>query len=742
MISPEKIEEVIEQSPYLSRDLSWIQFNYRVLDQVTADRRSILEKFKFLAITASNLDEFFMIRLGSLYNYIDYNKQRLDYSGLRELPFRQKLFQECHNFVKKQYQYLHELLPRCIENEFTIIDGTQILPEEEELVNDYFQRTIFPMLTPMVYDNYHTFPILMNKLMVFGVVTNIKGASKASRKVSFIQIPQNLPRFFEMQRGETLVFLPIEEIIRKYVDKFFRNVDILGVSLLRITRNGDFTLDESDDMENDFVQEVKQKLKTRKTGRVVRLEIEANYSTWMLSLLKSRWDIEDENVFEFEKLIDLTCLWHIVGHADLAEFLPLAHEPVKPLAFLRQEENAPTKRNQESIFDKIKKEDIILHHPYNSMEPVLELIEEAADDPNVLAIKTTIYRLSKDSRITAALLRAAENGKHVSVLFEVTARFDEENNIREAKKLQQAGCFVIYGVTQLKTHTKIMMIVRKENQKVVRYVHMASGNYNESTAKLYTDIALLTTNEIYARDISEFFNAITGHSEPDHYEQLLTAPNFMRQPLVALIQNETKNALEGLPAGICIKLNSLQDRAFIEALYEASQAGVPVELIVRGICCLRPNRKELSENINVRSIVGDFLEHSRIFYFHNNGNPKIYGGSADAMVRSFDRRIESLFLLINENAKQQAINLLSFNLKDTVNSYVLQENGNYYKYLPKENEEPFNQQKEFFIITPESVSHANLYENFLKPNQKLITPIIPIPIEVTDSLENESKEEN
>ncbi|WP_291724173.1 polyphosphate kinase 1 [Bernardetia sp.] len=739
MISPEKIEEVIEQSQYLSRDLSWVQFNYRVLDQVRAERRTILEKFKFLAITASNLDEFFMIRVGSLYNYMDYNKQRLDYSGLRELPFRQKLLQESQDFVQKQYQYLKELLPQCGENNFRIIDGNEVLKEEEQQVADYFQNTIFPMLTPMVYDNYHTFPILMNKLLVFGVVTNIKGASKASRKVSFIQIPQNLPRFFELNRAETVIFLPIEEIIRKYIYKFFRNVDILGVSLIRITRNGDFTLDESDDMEVDFVQEVKQKLKTRKTGRVVRLEIESNYSTWMLSLLKSRWDIEDDNVFEIEKLIDLTSLWQIVGHKDLSEFLPLPQEPVKPLAFLRQEENIQKKRHDDSIFDRIKKEDIVLHHPYNSMEPVLEMIEEAAEDPNVLAIKTTIYRLAKDSRITSALLRAAENGKHVSVLFEVTARFDEENNIREAKKLQQAGCFVIYGITQLKTHTKIMLVVRKEGNHVVRYVHMSSGNYNESTAKLYTDVGLLTTNEIYARDVSEFFNAITGHSDPDSYEQLLTAPNFMRHQLIALIQGEARNALDGLPAGICIKVNSLQDKLIIDALYEASQAGVPIELIVRGICCIRPKREGLSENINVRSIVGDFLEHSRVFYFHNNGDPKIYSGSADAMVRSFDRRIESLFLLLNENAKQQIINLLCYNLKDTMNSYILQEDSSYYKYQRAEDEPVFNQHEEFFHITPESVSKANLYEEFLKPNQKLITPRIQNNVELYNSSESDLK---
>lgn len=342
------------------------------------------------------------------------------------------------------------------------------------------------------------------------------------------------------------------------------------------------------------------------------------------------------------------------------------------------------------------------------MEPVLELVEKAADDPYVLSIKITIYRVAKESRITSALLKAAENGKHVSVLFEVKARFDEENNLREAQRLQKAGCFVIYGVSSLKTHTKLLLIVRKEADKVYRYVHLSSGNYNESTSRLYVDIGLLTTREVYANDVSEFFNVITGHSQPSTYRNLITSPRDMRIQLCNLVQREAENARNGIPSGIVIKLNSLQDKEFIDELYKASQAGVPIKLIVRGMCCLRPGRKGLSENITVISIVGEYLEHSRIYYYHNAGNPKVYIGSADAMVRSFDRRIESLFLLEEDILRKQAINNLRYNLKDNVNSYTLQEKGSY--ILKELNGEPaFNIHHEFYNISREIVADANLF---------------------------------
>jgi polyphosphate kinase len=356
----------------------------------------------------------------------------------------------------------------------------------------------------------------------------------------------------------------------------------------------------------------------------------------------------------------------------------------------------------------LKEKDILLHHPYNNIDPILDLIDSAADDPDVMAIKMTIYRLAKDSRITKSLLRAAENGKHVSVLFEVKARFDEENNIREAKKLQKAGCFVIYGISNVKTHTKLLLIVKRDGGEITRFVHLGSGNYNEDTARLYTDIGLLTTNEVLANDVSEFFNVITGHSMPSQYQNLITAPRDMRNQLIEYIEKEAENARNGLPSGVFIKVNSLEDSGIIYALYRASQSGVTVKLIIRGICCLRPGRIGLSDNIEVISIVGDFLEHSRIYHFHNNGKTRTYAGSADMMVRSFDKRLESLFQIDAPLLEKQLMNIISYNLRDNVNSYVMQEDGTYLPKQPLEGELEFNIHKEFFELDINQVIQVEL----------------------------------
>ncbi len=704
----EKLANVIDQSNYISRDLSWLKFNARVLDQARNPERHLLDRLKFLAITASNLDEFFTIRIGSLYNYLDYGKERIDYSGLREIPFRKALMSAAQQFSKEQLAVFEELKESFHEVDFRFVGLSDLTDEEREKAVDYFDRTIYPMLTPMVYDYTHTFPVLLAKVLIFCVVTQdpnrpVKaGDDDEHHRLSFVQIPANLPRFMQFERKDVTCFLPIEEIVRQEIKKLYRNVDIVAVNLLRITRNGDFTLEESDDLETDFIDEIKQKIKNRRLGRVVRVEIEPDASEWMVNLLKKKWEIDDYNLFENNLLIDYTSLWQIVRNPEFRDELPAPPAPVPALG-IRREKNT-------DIFEMMKERDILLHHPYNNFEPVIALLERAAEDPHVLAIKLTIYRLAKRSRVTEALLKAAENGKHVSVLFEVKARFDEENNIREAQRLQKAGCFVIYGISSFKTHTKLLLVVRSEGQKVVRYAHLSSGNYNEETSKLYTDIGLLTTDEVYTHDISEFFNVITGHSLPNDYEYLITAPRDMRKQLIKLIQNEAENAKQGLPSGICIKINSLEDQAVIDELYKASQAGVPIRLIVRGICCLRPHRQGLSDNITVRSIVGDFLEHTRLFYFHNNNDPKIYGGSADVMVRSFDRRIESLFLLVDKRVKQQTIQILDYNLRDNVNAYELQEDGSYTKCCLKEGvEEPFNIQKKFFEVTQKEVMQAKLF---------------------------------
>ena len=523
----DKFESIIESSDLISRDLSWLKFNERVLDQSKKDTRSIFEKLKFLAITASNLDEFFMIRVGSLYNYLDYDKERIDYSGLREEPFKMRLMLECQQFHKRQQEHFtHNLLPNMAKDGFILSNVRNLEPEEQETIKSYFMKAVYPMLTPMVFDGYRTFPILMNKLLIFGVVTLAIGEKKDNRKLSFVQIPANIPRFFEIEREDVVVYIPIEEVIRENIVSLFRNVNIESINLFRITRNGDFTLEESEDMDANFLEEVKRKLNERKTGRVVRIEIEEGYSRWMVSLLKERWNIADDSIFKVERasMLDFTGLWQVIGNKRFKDKLPQIPPPVPPISYPAV--------GSDDIFQVLRNRDILLHHPYNNIDPIMELLDAAADDPTVMAIKMTIYRLAKDSRVTKTLLRAAENGKHVSVLFEVKARFDEENNIREAKKLQKAGCFVIYGISNLKTHTKLMLIVKRDENQVTRFVHLGSGNYNEDTARLYTDIGLLTTNEVLANDVSEFFNVITGHSMPSSYQNLITAPRDMRKQLI------------------------------------------------------------------------------------------------------------------------------------------------------------------------------------------------------------------
>jgi polyphosphate kinase len=707
--SLQKSHEIQLKAKFISRDLSWLKFDERVLDQVRDQSKSLFDRLKFLAITASNLDEFFTIRIGSLYNYIDFGKERTDYSGLREVPFKQMLISSAQEFSQEKHRlFVDEILPLFPENGLILASFADLTTLEQSDVETYFNRTIYPMLTPMVFDHTHTFPSLLAKTLIFGVVTIggpekkvSKGKSERDRKISFVQIPLNLARFYVIEREDKIVFLPIEELIRQQLQVLYRNVEIESTTLFRITRNGDFDLVEHEDTETDFVDEIKKKIKDRRLGRVTRVEVEQEHSEFLLGEMLKRWSLEKSDIFVKTAILDFTSFWQILKHSEFKGQMAV-NPPVVPPLGLKSIQIG-------DIFETMKRGDILLHHPYNNFEPVVQLLEQAADDPHVLAIKITLYRISKNSRIANALLRAAEQGKHVSVLFEVKARFDEENNIREATRLQKAGCFVIYGIPGLKTHTKLLQVIRNEGTHVMSYAHLSSGNYNEDTAKLYTDLGLLTTDIRITQDIAEFFNVITGHSMPTHYEHLITAPRDMRNRLIEMIEHEVDNHKAGLPAGICWKINSLQDTLTMEALYKASKAGVPILLIVRGICCLRPQRSGLSENIYIKSIVGNYLEHTRIFYFHNDGDPKVYGGSADVMVRSFDRRIESLFELVNSRAKNLAITILNWNLRDTVNSYEMQEDGNYWKV---ESDEPFDIHQEFYHLKEEDLVEVVPFENY------------------------------
>lgn len=707
--SMQKSQDITSKAKFISRDLSWLKFDERVLDQARDQSKSLFDRLKFLAITASNLDEFFTIRMGSLYNYIDFGKERTDYSGLREVPFKQMLISSAQEFSQEKHRlFVNDILPLFPENGLLLASFSDLTTLEQSEVETYFTRTIYPMLTPMVFDHTHTFPSLLAKTLIFGVITigglekkASKGKSERDRKISFVQIPLNLARFYVIEREDKVVFLPIEELIRKQLQVLYRNVEIESTTLFRITRNGDFDLVEHEDTETDFVDEIKKKIKDRRLGRVTRVEVEQEHSEFLLGEMLKRWSLEKSDIFIKQAILDFTSFWQILKHSEFKGQMAI-NPPVVPPLGLKSIQIG-------DIFETMKRGDILLHHPYNNFELVIQLLEQAADDPNVLAIKITLYRISKHSRISNALLHAAEQGKHVSVLFEVKARFDEENNIREATRLQKAGCFVIYGIPGLKTHTKLLQVIRNEGTHVMSYAHLSSGNYNEDTAKLYTDLGLLTTDIRITQDIAEFFNVITGHSMPTHYEHLITAPRDMRNRLIEMIEHEVDNYKAGLPAGICWKINSLQDTLTMEALYKASNVGVPILLIVRGICCLRPQRLGLSENIYIKSIVGNYLEHTRIFYFHNNEDPKVYGGSADVMVRSFDRRIESLFELVNSRAKNLAITILNWNLRDTVNSYEMQEDGNYWKV---ESDEPFNIHQEFYHFKEDDLVDLVPFENY------------------------------
>ncbi len=682
----EKEFDFTKHEYYENRELSWLKFDTRVLSEAKDKNIPLLERLKFISITSSNLDEFFMVRVASLKDMVHAGYKKRDIAGLTASEQLECINRDTRALVESQYStYNRSLVPMLQKEGIFIFDNYDKLSEEQSVfVDEYFMDNIYPVLTPMAVDASRPFPLIRNKSLNIGALLQSKKDEKDHERVfATVQVPSGLPRLVQVPSKEnTDVFILLEKVIEKNLDKLFSNYKILCAHPYRIMRNADLTIDEEE--ASDLLKEIENKLKMRQWGEVIRLEVEEKVDKKLLKILKHELKVADEDVFYINGPIDLTFTMKVSG---LEGYEKLRYKQPTP-------SRVPEIEPGEDIFEIIRRGDIFLHHPYETFDPVVDFIRQAANDPDVLAIKQTLYRVSGNSPIIASLARAAENGKQVTVLVELKARFDEENNIVWAKMLEKAGCHVIYGLVGLKTHSKIALVVRKEEEGIRRYVHLATGNYNDSTAKLYTDCGIFSCKESYGEDATAVFNMLSGYSEPKHWNELILAPYWMKDRFRALIDREAKNAKKGDDAHIVAKMNSLCDPQIIEALYKASAAGVKIELIVRGICCLRVGIPGISENISVRSIVGNFLEHSRIFYFENGGEPEVFMGSADWMPRNLDKRVEIVFPLLEDRLKERAIHILELELADTEKAHILGADGNYEK-VDRRGKVHVNSQMEF-----------------------------------------------
>ena len=679
---------------YENRELSWLKFDARVLNEAKDKSIPLLERLKFVSITSSNLDEFFMVRVASLKDMVHADYRKRDIAGMTASEQLDRINTATRKLVESQYNtYNRSLVPLMAANGIHIIEKYEELTAEQAVyVDRYFEEDVYPVLTPMAVDASRPFPLIRNKTLNIAALLSSKKDEKHKDAVEFatVQVPGVLPRLVPIPADtsensgevEGRTFILLEQIIEKNIDKLFLNYHVLCAHPYRVMRNADLPIDE--DEAADLLKEIQKQLKKRQWGEVIRLEVEASVDKKLLRFLKDELKVAEEDIFQISGPIDLTFLMKMYG---LSGCDSLRYEPYKP-------QRVPEIEPGEDIFEAIRGGDILLHHPYETFDPVVDFIRQAASDPDVLAIKQTLYRVSGNSPIIASLAQAAENGKQVSVLVELKARFDEENNIVWAKKLEQAGCHVIYGLVGLKTHSKIALVVRREEDGIRRYVHLGTGNYNDSTAKLYTDCGIFTCNEAIGEDATAVFNMLSGYSEPLSWNELVLAPIWLRTRFMRLIARETKHAREGKPAKIVAKMNSLCDEGIIAALYEASAAGVKIELIVRGICCLKVGIPGISENIHVRSIVGNFLEHSRIFFFLNDGEEELYMGSADWMPRNLDRRVEILFPVLDDTLKEKVKHILDVELADNTKAHVLKPDGEYEK-IDRRGKVLVNSQKQF-----------------------------------------------
>lgn len=703
---------------YVNRELSWLEFNYRVLSEARDKSLPLFERLKFLGITASNLDEFFMVRVASLKDMVHARYTKPDIAGLNPAEQLAAIAAKTHELVLLQYStYTRSLVPALRQQGLTIVTRHEELSrEQKEFTDKYFKENVYPVLTPMAFDSSRPFPLVRNKTLNIAALLHKKKEKNTDAEFAMVQVPAMLPRFVELPVGqgedgrEMRYVILLEEIIERNMASLFLNYDILAAHPFRIMRNADLTIDEEEAV--DLLEEIQKQLKKRQWGEVIRLEIEDKTDKRLLKILKKEFAVGSQDIFEINGPLDLTFLSKMYGGVKGFDNLKAAPYLPQPI---------PRLMNDEDIFTNIRAGDIFLHHPYHSFDPVVEFVRSAAKDPEVLAIKQTLYRVSGNSPIIAALAAAADNGKQVSVLVELKARFDEENNINWAKKLEKSGCHVIYGLVGLKTHSKITLVVRREEDGIRRYVHLGTGNYNDSTAKLYTDCGIMTCHPLIGQDATAVFNMLSGYSEPPGWNKLMVAPVWLRPQLLRLIRRETEHARAGRPGRIIAKMNSLCDKEIIAAFYEAGAAGVQIDLIVRGICCLKAGVEGLSETISVRSIVGNFLEHSRIFYFENNGNPRIYMGSADIMPRNLDKRVEIVFPVEDEKIKEQVYHILEVELEDNVKAHILKPDGSYEK-IDKRGKTLVNSQEQF---CQEAVHEAKL----AKREREFVKSRVFIPIE-------------
>lgn len=655
---------------FVNRELSWLEFNYRVLSEARDKNIPLFERLKFLSITASNLDEFFMVRVASLKDMVHAGYEKPDIAGMKPKQQLEKIAEKTHELVNLQYStYSRSLVPALKQQGLRVIVNHEDLTEQEgAYVDRYFHDNVYPVLTPMAVDSSRPFPLVRNKTLNIAALVKKKSGEDDTLDFAMVQVPSVIPRLVEIpEEGEGRAVILLEEIIERNIQSLFLNYDIVTAHPFRIMRNADFNIDEEE--AEDLLVEIQKQLKKRQWGEVIRLEIDERVDKRLLKILKRELHLENDDIFFINGPLDLTFLMKMYGMDGFDALKTPKYTP----------QRVPALMNDDDIFTNIRKGDIFLHHPYESFDPVVDFVRTASKDPDVLAIKQTLYRVSGNSPIIAALAAAADNGKQVSVLVELKARFDEENNINWAKTLEKAGCHVIYGLVGLKTHSKITLVVRREEDGIRRYVHLGTGNYNDSTAKQYTDCGIMTCNPLIGEDATAVFNMLSGYSEPLGWNKLVLAPLWLRGRLLKLIRRETENAKKGEPAHIMAKMNSLCDKEVIAALYEASCAGVKIELIVRGICCLKAGVPDLSENIHVRSIVGNFLEHSRIFYFENGGRPQLFMASADWMPRNLDKRVEIMFPVEDPEIKKQVMHILEVQLADNVKAHVLQPDGSYEK---------------------------------------------------------------